>query len=127
MPTLACCWEDFFWFAFGDLSPIILIFYCRLIHLRRESASLNDGTPRQTKVTFDAFAIGSPKPVLTGTLENISDAPQKGTLKVQFVNDAGIPVSTQTTDFALGPKEKKPFSVTGDGAAIVAYKYDPIP
>jgi tetratricopeptide (TPR) repeat protein len=81
----------------------------------------------KTKVTFDAFAIGSPKPVLTGTVENVSDAPQKGTLKVQFVNDAGIPVSTQTTDFALGPKEKKPFSVTGDGAAIVAYKYEPIP
>ena len=81
----------------------------------------------KTKVTFDAFAIGSAKPALSGTLENLSDAPQKGTLKVQFVNDAGIPVSTQTTDFALAPKEKKPFSVTGDGAAIVAYKYDPIP
>ncbi len=81
----------------------------------------------KTKVTFDAFAIGSAKPALTGTLENLSDAPQKGTLKVQFVNDAGIPVSTQTTDFTLAAKEKKPFTVTGDGAAIVAYKYDPIP
>jgi tetratricopeptide (TPR) repeat protein len=81
----------------------------------------------KTKVTFDAFAMGSAKPALTGTLENISDAPQKGTLKVQFVNDAGIPVSTQSTEFTLAPKEKKPFSVTGDGAAIVAYKYDPIP
>ena len=81
----------------------------------------------KTKVTFDAFAIGSAKPALSGTLENLSDAPQKGTLKVQFVNDAGIPVSTQATEFTLAPKEKKPFSVTGDGAAIVAYKYDPIP
>jgi maltooligosyltrehalose trehalohydrolase len=30
--------------------------YRRLIHLRRESASLNDGTPRQTKATFDEEA-----------------------------------------------------------------------
>jgi tetratricopeptide (TPR) repeat protein len=80
----------------------------------------------KVKVTFDAFAMGSAKPALTGTLENLSDAPQKGSLKVQFVNDSGIPVSTQSTDFTLGPKEKKPFSVTGDGAGIVAYKYDPI-
>jgi tetratricopeptide (TPR) repeat protein len=80
----------------------------------------------KVKVTFDAFAMGSAKPALTGTLENLSDAPQKGTLKVQFVNDSGASVSTQTTEFTLGPKEKKPFSVTGDGAGIVAYKYDPI-
>jgi len=81
----------------------------------------------KTKVTFDAFAIGSAKPALSGTIENISTAPQKGTLKVQFVNDAGIAVSTQSTEFSLAPKEKKPFSVTGEGAAIVGYKYDPIP
>lgn len=30
--------------------------YCRLIHLRRGSASLQDGTPAQTKVTFDEEA-----------------------------------------------------------------------
>jgi tetratricopeptide (TPR) repeat protein len=80
----------------------------------------------KVKVTFDGFAMGSAKPALSGSLENLSDAPQKGTLKVQFVNDSGIPVSTQTTEFTLGPKEKKPFSVTGDGAGIVAYKYAPI-
>jgi tetratricopeptide (TPR) repeat protein len=80
----------------------------------------------KVKVTFDAFAVGSPKPALSGSLENLSDTPQKGTLKVQFVNETGIPVSTQTTEFTLGPKEKKPFSITGDGAGIVAYKYDPI-
>ncbi|MEP7065146.1 MAG: hypothetical protein ABI889_03860 [Gemmatimonadota bacterium] len=81
----------------------------------------------KVKVTFDAFAVGSPKPALSGSVENISDAPQKGTLKVQFVNEAGTAVSTQTTDFTLAPKEKKPFSVAGDGAGIVAYKYDPLP
>ena len=81
----------------------------------------------KTRVTFGSFAIGSAKPALSGTLENLSDAPQKGTLKVQFVNEAGAPVSTQTTEFSLAPKEKKPFSVTGDGAGIVAYRYEPIP
>jgi len=81
----------------------------------------------KVKVTFDAFAMGSAKPVLSGALENLSDAPQKGTLKVTFLNEAGAPVTTATTDFSLAPKEKKPFSVTGEGAGIVAYKYDPIP
>jgi tetratricopeptide (TPR) repeat protein len=81
----------------------------------------------KVKVTFDAFAMGSAKPVLSGTLENLSDAPQKGTLKVTFLNEAGAPVTTATTDFTLAPKEKKPFSVSGAGAGIVAYKYDPIP
>jgi tetratricopeptide (TPR) repeat protein len=81
----------------------------------------------KVKVTFDAFAMGSAKPTLSGTLENLSDAPQKGTLKVTFLNEAGAPVTTGTTDFTLAPKEKKPFSVTGQGAGIVAYKYDPIP
>lgn len=81
----------------------------------------------KVKVTFEQFAIGSPKPVLTGTLENLGDAPQKGTLKMQFINASGLPVSTQTQEFALGPKEKKPFSLTGDGAGIIGYKYEPIP
>jgi tetratricopeptide (TPR) repeat protein len=81
----------------------------------------------KVKVTFTSFAVGSPKPALSGSLENLSDAPQKGTLTLKFVNIGGAPVSTQTTEFSLGPKEKKPFSVQGDAAGIVGYKYDPIP
>ena len=80
----------------------------------------------KAKVTFESFAKGD-KPVLKGAIENIGTTPQKGTLKLQFVNASGAPVTTQTVDFALAPKEKMPFSLTGDGAAIVAYKYDPIP
>ena len=37
--ALACFCEDFFWFDFGDLSPITLIFFCGLIHLRHVSFS----------------------------------------------------------------------------------------
>ena len=81
----------------------------------------------KVKVTFDAFAIGSAKPTLSGTLENLSDAPQKGTIKFTFLNESGAPVTTTTSDFTLAPKEKKPFSVTGEGAGIAAYKYDPLP
>ncbi|MBK5188628.1 MAG: hypothetical protein JJD97_10285 [Gemmatimonadaceae bacterium] len=81
----------------------------------------------KVRVAFNAFALGSAKPALSGTVENLSDAPQKGTLKVQFMSSTGAPVSTQSTDFSLAPKEKKPFSVQGEGAGIAAYKYDPIP
>jgi tetratricopeptide (TPR) repeat protein len=81
----------------------------------------------KVKVTFEQFNIGSAKPVLSGNLENLSDTPQKGTLKMQFINASGLPVSTQTQEFSLAPKEKKPFSLTGDGAGIIGYRYDPIP
>lgn len=91
------------------------------------NTELMAGEKLKVKVTFNAFAMGAAKPVLSGTLENLSDAPQKGTLKFQFLNETGAPVSTQASDFTLAPKEKKPFSVTGDGAGIVAYRYDPIP
>ncbi|MBA2685677.1 MAG: hypothetical protein H0U66_14425 [Gemmatimonadaceae bacterium] len=81
----------------------------------------------KTKVTFESFAKGDGKPALKGTIENIGTTPQKGTLKVSFVNLSGVPVATQNVDFSLAPKEKLPFNLTGEGAAIVGYKYDPIP
>ena len=81
----------------------------------------------KAKVTFESFATGSPKPALKGSIENISNTPQKGTLKLQFLNLSGAPVTTQNVDFSLAPKEKMPFALTGDGAGIVAYRYDPIP
>ena len=37
--ALACFCVDLFWFDFGDLSPIILIFFCGLTHLRHVSFS----------------------------------------------------------------------------------------
>jgi hypothetical protein len=35
--TLDCFCEDFFWLDFGDLSPMILIFFNGLTHLRYDS------------------------------------------------------------------------------------------
>jgi tetratricopeptide (TPR) repeat protein len=81
----------------------------------------------KAKVTFESFAVGSGKPALKGSIENIGTTPQKGTLKLQFVNISGAPVTTQSVDYSLAPKEKMPFSLTGEGAGIVGYKYDPIP
>ena len=63
---------------------------------------------------------------LTGSFENLDTVPHKGTIKIEFVNVSGAPVSSGTPEFTLAPKEKKTFSVTGDGAGIVAYRYDPI-
>ena len=37
--ALVCFWWDFFWLDFGDLSPIILTFFCVLTHLRHVSFS----------------------------------------------------------------------------------------
>ena len=78
-------------------------------------------------MTFESFAKGDGKPVLKGAIENIGTTPQKGTLNLHFVDASGAPVTTQKVDFSLAPKEKMPFTLTGDGAAIVGYKYDPIP
>jgi tetratricopeptide (TPR) repeat protein len=81
----------------------------------------------KAKVTFESFAVGSGKPALKGSIENIGTTPQKGTLKMQFVNISGAPVTTLSVDYSLAPKEKVPFSLTAMGAGIVGYKYDPIP
>ncbi len=81
----------------------------------------------KAKVTFESFAKGDGKPVLKGAIENIGTTPQKGSLKLHFLNVSGAPVTTQSVDFSLAPKEKMPFSLSGEGDAIVGYKYDPIP
>lgn len=84
----------------------------------------------KVKVTFDTFtgsATGAAKPAVTGSFENLDTAPHKGTMKVDFVNASGTPVSSGTAEFTLAPKEKKAFTVQGDGTGVVAYKYDPIP
>jgi hypothetical protein len=39
LSACACFWFDFFWFDFGDLSPIIFISFNWLIHLRHVSFS----------------------------------------------------------------------------------------
>ena len=41
--AIACFWEDFFWFDFGDLSPIILMIFCGLTGLRHICFSAGKG------------------------------------------------------------------------------------
>jgi tetratricopeptide (TPR) repeat protein len=79
------------------------------------------------RVSFEQFGgAGSAKRTVTGTLENLTAAPKAATLKLDFIDLKGVVVSSQSTTVQLGPKEKKAFTLTGDGATIVGYKYTPI-
>lgn len=79
------------------------------------------------KVAFETFnGGGTAARTLTGTVENLGAAAKNVTLKVDFLDAKGAVINSQTTTVSLAPKEKKPFSVTGAGASIAAYKYDPI-
>jgi tetratricopeptide (TPR) repeat protein len=79
------------------------------------------------RVSFDAFTgAGGSKRTVTGAVENLGTASKTVTLKVDFLDAKGAVVATQSTPLTLAPKEKKPFTLAGDGATIVAYKYDPI-
>ncbi len=79
------------------------------------------------KVTFETFnGGGTAARTLTGTVENLGAAAKNVTLTVDFLDVYGAVINSQTTTVSLAPKEKKPFSVTGAGASIIAYKYHPI-
>jgi tetratricopeptide (TPR) repeat protein len=79
------------------------------------------------RVSFDKFSgAGSAKRTVSGAVENLGTAPKNVTLKLDFLDAKGTVVATQSTALSLAPKEKKSFTVAGDGATIVAYKYDPI-
>ena len=56
-----CFWEDFFWFAFGDLSPMVLWFSSGLSHLRLIHSSDGDATLRASAETVNdrakSFAV----------------------------------------------------------------------
>ena len=78
-------------------------------------------------VTFEAFnGGGTPTRTLIGSAENLGAAAKNVTLKFDFLNAKGAVVNSQSTTLSLAPKEKKSFTVTGTGATIMAYKYDPI-
>jgi hypothetical protein len=59
-------------------------------------------------------------------VENLGTAAKNVTLKFDFLDAKGAVVNSQTTTVSVAPKEKKAFTVTGTGASIAAYKYDPI-
>ena len=79
------------------------------------------------KVTFTEFTAGADKTTLGGTVMNMTDSTKTFTLKVEFVDKSGNVVATQ--DVTVGPVEahkSAPFSATGAGAGIVAFRYAPV-
>jgi predicted Zn-dependent protease len=79
------------------------------------------------RVEFTEFTPTEAKTSLGGKVTNQTDAPKSVTLKIQFVDKAGNVVSTQ--DVPVGPiaaKASAPFTATGTGAGIVAFRYGPI-
>jgi len=78
------------------------------------------------KVSFTTFTNDSTKHTVEGQVENLGAQPKKVTLAIQFVDKGGNVVDTQTAALDLKPNASAPFSVTGSGAGIVAYKYEAV-
>ena len=79
------------------------------------------------KVTFTEFTAGADKTTLGGTVMNMTDAAKTFTIKLEFIDKAGNVVSSQ--DVTVGPVDahkSAPFSATGTGAGIVAFRYAPL-
>jgi tetratricopeptide (TPR) repeat protein len=78
------------------------------------------------KVTFTSFTNDSSKHTVEGKVENLGAQPKKVTLAIQFVDKSGNVVDTQSAALDLKPNESAPFTLTGSGAGIVAYKYEAV-
>jgi tetratricopeptide (TPR) repeat protein len=78
------------------------------------------------KVNFTAFTNDSTTHTLEGTVENLGAKPKDVTLSIAFLDKGGNVVTTQTASVSLKPNATAPFKVAGEGAGIVAYKYEPV-
>ena len=78
------------------------------------------------KVNFAGFTHDSTKHTLEGTVENLGAKPKDVSLAVQFLDKSGNVVDTQTATVALKPNASAPFTLTANGAGIVAYRYEPV-
>lgn len=78
------------------------------------------------KVNFAGFTHDSTSHKLEGTVENLGAAAKNVSLAVQFLDKTGNVVDTQTAALSLKPKGSAPFTLTANGAGIVAYKYEPV-
>lgn len=84
-------------------------------------------TSLPVRVAFTEFTPTESKVTIGGTIENQSDAAKSYTMKLEFLDKSGNVVTTQ--DVPVGPVPahgKAPFSVTGTGAGIVAFRYAPL-
>lgn len=78
------------------------------------------------KVSFSGFTRDTAQSTLAGTVENLGAKPKDVTLAVQFLDQTGNVVDTQTASLSLKPNGSAPFNLTAKGAGIVAYKYEPV-
>jgi tetratricopeptide (TPR) repeat protein len=73
------------------------------------------------------FARTATKSTLTGSVENRGTAAKPYSVTIEFLDQTGKVVATQKADLGtVAPKSSKPFSVTGEGAGVVAYRYQPL-
>jgi hypothetical protein len=85
-------------------------------------------TKAPVRVTFTEFTPVDSGTTLGGTISNLTDTPQTYNVKFQFVDKNGAVVDTQpATVGPVAPHAAGDFKVTGKGAGIIAFKYDPIP
>ncbi|HEU4585024.1 MAG TPA: FxLYD domain-containing protein [Gemmatimonadaceae bacterium] len=79
------------------------------------------------KVTVANFTHDdSTKHTLTGSVENLGAAPKNVSLAVQFLDKSGTVVDTQTAALSLKPNASSEFTLTANGAGIVAYRYEAV-
>jgi len=79
------------------------------------------------RVEFTEFTPAEGKTTLGGKITNQTDAAKSVTLKLQFVDKSGNVVATQDVSVGpIAPHASAPFTATGAGAGIVAFKYGPI-
>ncbi len=79
------------------------------------------------KVSFTEFTPKDNSTTLSGTIMNNSETAQSYTIKVDFLDKDGKVVATQQQSVGpVQPKAQGRFSVVGQGATIVAFRYAPL-
>ena len=114
--------------AAARLSPVIKA-YSDSTKVAVDSAikyqTLMAGLP--VRVAFTEFTPTDSKVTIGGTIENQSDAAKSYTMKIDFLDKTGNVVTSQEVPVGpVPPHQKAPFSATGTGAGIVAFKYAPL-
>jgi hypothetical protein len=78
------------------------------------------------RITFTEFTPKDGGASIGGTVVNQCEAARALTTKVEFLDKTGNVVASQDVAIAsAAPKSSSPFSVTGTGAGIVAFRYTP--
>jgi hypothetical protein len=76
------------------------------------------------RITFTEFTPSDAKATLGGSVTNLCEAARPLSTKVEFLDKSGNVVATQDISIAsAASKAGSPFSITGTGAGIVAFRY----